>query len=104
MFGNSNVYLQGPKVQFKEPRKKPKSTSNDESNKHVMDSKNNFSLRRSKSYNGPDSKHYQNTPEETHLSWKHQSNEFSVKNLNCFPEDINDMAKRIIKGKYIYVL
>ncbi|XP_025416182.1 uncharacterized protein LOC112687602 isoform X2 [Sipha flava] len=89
--------IQGPKVQFKEPRKKPKPTSNDESNKHVIDSKNDFSLRRSKSYNGPDSKHYQNTSEETHLSWKHQSNEFCVKNLNCFPEDINDMAKRIVK-------
>lgn len=64
-----------------------------------METKNDFSLRRSKSYNGPDNKHYQNTFEEAHTSFKHQPNEFCVKDLNGFPEDINDMAKRIVKGK-----
>lgn len=72
---------------------------NEEPNKCVMETKNDFSLRRSKSYNGPDNKHYQNTFEEAHTSFKHQPNEFCVKDLNGFPEDINDMAKRIVKGK-----
>lgn len=62
-----------------------------------MDSKNDFSLRRSKSYNDSKYSYHQNTSEET--SWcKYQTNEFSLKDLNCFPEDINDMAKRIVKG------
>lgn len=73
---------------------------NDEPNKCVMESKNDFSLRRSKSYNGPDNKYYQNTSEVTHNTpLKYQPNEFCVKDLNRFPEDINDMAKRIVKGK-----
>lgn len=71
---------------------------NDYPNKCVMDSRNDFSLRKSKTYNGPDSKYYQNTFDEARTSWKCQPNEFSVKDLNCFPEDINDMAKRIVKG------
>lgn len=85
-------------MQFKEPKRKSKC---DEANKSVIDSKNEYILRRSKSYNGPDSKYYQNTSEETNanLTYKiHQSNEFCVKDLSCFPEDINDMAKRIVKG------
>ncbi|XP_026811427.1 uncharacterized protein LOC113552741 isoform X3 [Rhopalosiphum maidis] len=88
---------QGPKVQFKESKQKSKPTLNDQLNKCAMDPKNDFSLRRSKTYNGPDSKYYQNTSEETRASWKCQPNEFYVKDLNCFPEDINDMAKRIVK-------
>jgi hypothetical protein len=75
---------------------------NDQLNKCATDPKNDFSLRRSKTYNGPDSKYYQNTPEETRASWKCQPNEFYVKDLNCFPEDINDMAKRIVKGMVIW--
>lgn len=71
---------------------------NDQLNKCVVDPKNDFSLRRSKTYNGPDSKYYHNTSEETRTSWKCQSYEFSAKDLNCFPEDINDMAKRIVQG------
>ncbi|XP_025204074.1 probable cyclin-dependent serine/threonine-protein kinase DDB_G0292550 isoform X2 [Melanaphis sacchari] len=88
---------QGPKVQFKESKQKSKSIVNDQLNKCVTDPKNDFSLRRSKTYNGPDSKYYQNTSEETRTSGKCQSNEFYIKDLNCFPEDINDMAKRIVK-------
>jgi len=64
----------------------------------VVDSKNDFGLRRSKTYNGPDSKYYHTTSNETCTSWKCQHNEFCVKDLNCFPEDINDIAKRIVKG------
>lgn len=64
----------------------------------MQNSKNDFSLRKSKSYNGPDSKYYQNNFEETNLSCKNQTYEFSIKNLNCFPEDINNMAKHIVKG------
>jgi len=78
-------------VQFKEPKRKSKPMSNDESNKK------DFNLRRSKSYNGPDSK-YQISSEETHTLCKYQTYEFSVKDLNYFPEDINDIAKRIVKG------
>lgn len=79
-------------MQFKEPKRKSKPMSNDESNK------NDFNLRRSKSYNGPDSKYHLNVSEETHTSCKYQTNEFCVKDLNYFPEDINDIAKRIVKG------
>lgn len=83
-------------MQFNEPKRKSKPIPNEEANKHVMDSKNDFSLRRSKSYN--DSRYHQNTSDVT---WcKHQTNEFSLKDLNSFPEDINDMAKRIVKGVY----
>ncbi|VVC40542.1 Hypothetical protein CINCED_3A021169 [Cinara cedri] len=92
--------VQGPKVQFKEPKRKSKpAVLSDEVNKSVTDSKIDYTLRRSKSYNGPDSKYYQNTSEETNnSSYKiHQTNEFCIKDLSCFPEDINDMAKRIVK-------
>lgn len=88
-------------MQFKEPKRKIKSAiSSDEPNRSVMDSKNDYTLRRSKSYNGPDNKYYQNTSEATNTSsYKiYQSNEFYVKDLSCFPEDISDMAKRIVKG------
>ncbi|XP_060880963.1 GATA zinc finger domain-containing protein 14 isoform X2 [Metopolophium dirhodum] len=88
---------QGPKVQFKDPKPKSKPIMNDQPNKCAVDSKNDFGLRRSKTYNGPDSKYYHNTSDETRTSWKCQPNEFCVKDLNCFPEDINDMAKRIVK-------
>jgi len=87
-------------VQFKDPKPKSKPIMNDLPNKCVVDSKNDFGLRRSKTYNGPDSKYYHNTSDETRTSWKCQPNEFCVKDLNCFPEDINDMAKRIVKGIY----
>lgn len=85
-------------MQFKDPKQKLKPVMNDQPNKCVVDSKNDFALRRSKTYNGPDSKYYHNTSDETRTSWKSQPNEFCVKDLNCFPEDINDMAKRIVKG------
>lgn len=67
-----------------------------------MDSKNDFSLRKSKSYNGHDSKYCQNKFEDTYFSCKYQTNEFCINNLNCFPEDINEMAKHIIKGILFY--
>lgn len=71
---------------------------NDETNKYVqIDSKNDYSLRRSKSYNGPDIKYHQNISVETNLPCK--PIEFCIKDLNCFPDDINDIAKRIVKGK-----
>ncbi|KAE9536320.1 hypothetical protein AGLY_007109 [Aphis glycines] len=89
--------IQGPKVQFKESKQKSKPIMNDQLNKYVVDPKNDYSLRRSKTYNGPDSKYYHNTSEETRTSWKCQPYEFSAKDLNCFPEDINDMAKRIVQ-------
>lgn len=69
-----------------------------------MESKNVFGLRRSKSYNGPNNKYDQNVSEEAHKSCKYQTNEFNVKDLNCFPDDINDMAKRIVKGNIYIVL
>lgn len=86
-------------MQFKEPpKRKSKPITNDDINKYAPDSKNDYSLRRSKSYNGPDTKYYQNPSEETNTSAKHQSTEFCINDLNCFPDDINDMAKRIVKG------
>lgn len=73
--------------------------SNSEENSYVMqNAKNDFSLRKSKSYNGPDSKYYQSNFEDTNPLFKYQTNEYCIKNLNCFPEDINNMAKHIIKG------
>lgn len=90
-------------MQFKEPNRKPKIISNDEPNKSVMNPENDFSLRKSKSYNGPDNKCCQNTVEDTNMSGKYQANEFFIKDLNCFPEDINNMAKRIVKGKYLVI-
>lgn len=88
-------------MQFKEPNRRPKLISNEEPNKFVTNSENDFSLRKSKSYNGPDNRYSQNTMEETNRSGKYQANEFCIKDLNCFPEDINDMAKRIVKGRYL---
>lgn len=71
---------------------------NDETNKYAMDSKNDFGLRKSKSYNGPDNKFCQHTSEELSLSSKFQPKEFYVNDLRFFPEDISEMAKRIVKG------
>lgn len=85
-------------MQFKDPKPKSKPIINDQSSKCEVDSKNDFGLRRSKTYNGPDSKNYHTTSNETRTLWKCQPNEFCVKDLNCFPEDINDIAKRIVKG------
>lgn len=94
-------------MQFKEPKRKPKpALSHDETNKYahrVPVSKNDFVLRKSKSFNGPETRYPQSTYEETSCSapYKNLLNEFCIKNLNCFPEDINDMAKRIVQGRYI---
>lgn len=87
-------------MQFKEPKRKSKPLPHDETNKYVhrVDSRNDFILRKSKSFNGPVTRYPQNTYGETSVSHKNQTSEFSVKNLNCFPEDINDMAKRIVQG------
>jgi len=74
-------------------------------NKYVETiSNNDYGLRKTKSYNGSVNNKYnqQNTLEEINPLFRYQTSEFCLNDLKCFPEDINDMAKRIIKGIYIY--
>lgn len=85
-------------MQFREPKRKSKPIFNDETHNYVQtDPKNDYILRRSKSYNSPDIKHHQNMSEETNLPRK--PSEFCIKDLDCFPDDIIDIAKRIVRGK-----
>ncbi|XP_050430494.1 uncharacterized protein LOC126839298 isoform X2 [Adelges cooleyi] len=78
----------GLKVQFKEPFKQK--TKNEESSKcSTILTNDDYSLRRSKSYNGQDNK-YVDTSSKTLLT------DFNVNELNNFPEDISKMAKSIL--------
>ncbi|XP_050537123.1 uncharacterized protein LOC126903155 isoform X2 [Daktulosphaira vitifoliae] len=80
------------KVHFNEPFKRK--TKNDDFSKYSsVHAKNDYSLRRSKSYNGPDTNDFNKNKIQ---NIKSPIISFNIKELIHFPEDINNMAKTIV--------